>query len=156
MTDLERARRVFGNVGFAMGLTGCVIEEVGSGFARCSLKIEDKHRNGLGHVMGGAIYTLVDMAYAVASNFDRDVFVTTSSSIYFLRSADNGTITATARQIRAGRQTCLFEVEVRDETGREIAHASVGGTKIDPKKSPLGRSIRDAFQDKQDQCPQDR
>ena len=133
MTDLERARKVFGTVGFAMELTGCVIEEIGSGFARCSLKIEDKHRNGLGHVMGGAIYTLVDMAYAVASNFDRDVFVTSSSSIYFLKSADSGTLTACAREIRSGRQTCLFEVEVRDDAGDEIAHAAVGGTRIEPR-----------------------
>lgn len=130
MTDLERARKVFGTVGYAMELTGCVIEEVAPGFARCSLKIEDKHRNGLGHVMGGAIYTLADMAYAVASNFDRDVFVTSSSHIYFLKSADTGTLTATAREIRSGRQTCLFEVEIRDDLGDEVAHATVGGTLI--------------------------
>lgn len=130
MTDLERARKVFGTVGYAMELTGCVIEEVAPGFARCSLKIEDKHRNGLGHVMGGAIYTLADMAYAVASNFDRDVFVTSSSNIYFLKSADTGTLTATAREIRSGRQTCLFEVEIRDDAGDEVARATVGGTLI--------------------------
>lgn len=130
MTDLERARRVFGTVGYAMELTGCVIEEAAPGFARCSLKIEDKHRNGLGTVMGGAIYTLADMAYAVASNFDRDVFVTSSSHIYFLKSAVSGTITATAREIRSGRQTCVFEVEVRDDAGDEVAHATIGGTLI--------------------------
>ncbi len=130
MTDLERARKVFGTVGYAMELTGCVIEEVAPGFARCSLKIEDKHRNGLGHVMGGAIYTLADMAYAVASNFDRDVFVTSSSNIYFLKSADTGTLTATAREVRSGRQTCLFEVEICDDAGDEVAHATIGGTLI--------------------------
>ncbi len=130
MTDLERARKVFGTVGYAMELTGCVIEEVAPGFARCTLKIEDKHRNGLGAVMGGAIYTLADMAYAVASNFDRDVFVTSSSHIYFLKSARTGTLTATAREVRSGRQTCLFEVEIRDDAGDEIAHASIGGTLV--------------------------
>lgn len=131
MSDLERARRVFANVRYAVDLTGCVIEEVASGYARCSLKIEDKHRNGLGYVMGGAIYTLADMAYAVAANFDRDDFVTSSSHIYFLKSAKTGTLMATAREVRSGRQTCLFEVEIRDDAGEEVAHATVGGTRIE-------------------------
>lgn len=130
MTDLERARRVFGTVGYATELTGCVIEAVGDGCARCSLKIEDKHRNGLGLAMGGAIYTLADMAYAVAANFDRDTFVTTSSSIYFLKSAAGGTLTATAREIRSGRRSCLFEVQVCDDAGELVARATIGGTKI--------------------------
>lgn len=130
MTDLERARKVFASVHYAMELTGCVIEEVASGYARCSLKIEDKHRNGSRNVMGGAIYTLADMAYAVASNFDRGNFVTSSSHIYFLKSAHTGTLTATAREVRSGRQTCLFEVEIRDDSGDEIAHATIGGTLV--------------------------
>lgn len=134
MTDLERARRVFADNPYALTLTGCTIEAVGAGYAKCCLAVEPKHLNSLGAVMGGAIYTLADMAYAVASNFDRDVFVTQSSSLYFVKAASGGVLTAEARELRAGRRTCTFSVEVRDDSGALIAHGTMAGTRVMERK----------------------
>jgi len=134
MTDLERAREVFADNPYALELTGCTLEDVGPGFARCALKIEPKHLNSLGKVMGGAIYTLADMAYAVASNFDRDVFVTSAGTLYFLKAAEGGTLTATARELRAGRRTCTFAIEVRDDANDLVAHGSFSGALVQERK----------------------
>lgn len=130
MTDLERARAIFQDRGtFAEGLVGCCIEDVAPGYALCSLALEEKHLNGLGSAMGGVIFTLADYAYAVASNFDRDVFVTSSSHIRYIKGARVGQrITAEAREVRSGRRSCLFEVSVRDENGELLALADVAGT----------------------------
>ncbi len=129
MTDLERARAIFEQQGtFAEGLVGCRIDAVADGYALCSLELQQRHLNGLGSAMGGVIFTLADYAYAVASNFDRDVFVTSASNIRFLKAAHGGRITAEAREIRSGRRSCLFEVAVRDENGELLALAEVAGT----------------------------
>ena len=37
---------------------GAVIDEVGEHYAKCSLKLEDIHRNAMGAVMGGVYFTL--------------------------------------------------------------------------------------------------
>ena len=43
------------------------IEEVDDGYAKCSLEIQPHHLNAANTVMGGAIFTLADFAFAVAT-----------------------------------------------------------------------------------------
>ena len=57
--------------------------------AVCELDIKDHHRNALGNVMGGAIFTLADFALAIASNTGENPSVSVSSTIEYL-SASNG------------------------------------------------------------------
>ncbi len=130
MTDLERARAIFDRTAFATERAGCVIEAVGDGYARCSMVLEPGHLNPLGMPMGGAVFTLADFAFGVASNFDRDVFVSSSAEIHFLAPARGGTLYAEAREIRSGRRTCLFAVTVTDELGTKAAYVTVAGMKI--------------------------
>lgn len=126
MSDLERARKVFEGNHFPQWI-GCEIDAVAPGYARCSLALRPEHDNALGRVMGGAVYTLADYAFAVASNFDRDVFVTAGSDIRFLRPARTERLVAEAREIRSGRRSCLFEVEVKDADGETVALVTVSG-----------------------------
>lgn len=127
MTDVERARRAFQGTVYATELTGCVIDEVGDGWAVCLLELQDKHMNSLGIPMGGAVFTLADYAFGVASNFDRDVFVSTSADVHFLTPAKGRILRAEAREVRSGRRTCLFSVTVTDEKGTNVAYLTVAG-----------------------------
>lgn len=52
MSDLQKARDFFINDKYAMVTTGIEIDNVAEKYAKCSLKITDKHKNALGHVMG--------------------------------------------------------------------------------------------------------
>ncbi len=139
MTDVERARKVFAGNYFAQWI-GCDIDAVAPGYARCSMELRPEHNNALGRVMGGAVYTLADFAYAVASNFDRDVFVTSSSDIRFLRAATGTRLVAEAREVRSGRRSCLFEVEIRDDRGELVALAEVAGSLLMKRKDKDGWS----------------
>lgn len=130
MTDLERARKVFMTTTFATERTGCVIDDVSDGYARCSLTLGPEHMNSLGVPMGGAVFTLADFAFGVASNFDRDVFVSRSADIHFLAPARGATLYAEAREIRSGRRTCLFSVTVSDDLGATVAHVTISGSKV--------------------------
>ena len=39
---------------------GCKMEKVEDGYAVCSLKLDERHLNAAGTVMGGVIFTLAD------------------------------------------------------------------------------------------------
>ena len=134
MTDLERARKVFSGDIFASATTGCVVEAVGDGYARCSLTLQPKHMNSLGMPMGGAVFTLADFTYAVASNFDRDVYISTAANVHFMRSSKGNVLYAEGKQIRCGRRTCLFSVEITDDLGTQVAYMSFSGVKTMERK----------------------
>ena len=78
--------------------------------------------------MGGAIFTLADFAFAVAANGGSErVTVSQHVSITFLSPAKGSELLAEASCRKAGRTTCLYQVEVRDELGTYVAHAEVNG-----------------------------
>lgn len=124
---LEDAREFFQGDVYATGLTGCVIDEARPGYARCSLTLEPQHRNALGGVMGGAIYTLADLAFAVASTMMGQPTVSLTSQISFLSSTKGDSLTAEAEVVKSGRNTCYYRVGVTDNLGRKVAEVTVNG-----------------------------
>ena len=65
--ELEQIREFFAKDRFATD-NGATIEEVDDGYAKCSLEIQPHHLNAANTVMGGAIFTLADFAFAGASD----------------------------------------------------------------------------------------
>ena len=77
---------------------------------------------------GRAIFTLADFAYAVASNgFTDKIIVSQQVAITFLAPARGTELLAEAKCLKSGRTTCLYAVDVRDELGTYVAHATVNG-----------------------------
>jgi len=127
MDYLERARELFAADRFATEVTGIVIEDAGKGYAKCSLELTPAHMNAAGVAMGGAVYTLADFAFAIASNSEAMNTLSLSANITYLSAAPGGKLTAEAKCIRSGRTTCYFVVDVTDETGRLIASMTSSG-----------------------------
>lgn len=100
---------------------GAVIDEVDDHYAKCSLKIEDRHRNAMGAVMGGVYFTLADFALAVASNWQEMGSVSLNSEIAYLTAAKGEKLTAEAVCIKNGRTTGYYKIDVRDEFGNLAA-----------------------------------
>ncbi len=126
---LEEAREKFKADYFATEATGIVIEEVGVDFAKCSLKLEKKHMNAANTVMGGAIYTLADFAFAVASNAYTEEFITVSlvSQITYIAKSKGTQLIAEANCIKSGKSTCFFIVDVKDNLKNHVASVSING-----------------------------
>lgn len=113
---------------FATEVAGIEIREAEPGRALCAMTLRPCHMNANNVPMGGAIFTLADFAYAVASNgFSGKISVTQQMSITFLSPAKGKELLAEARSLKDGRTTCLYEVDVRDELGTYVAHAVVNG-----------------------------
>lgn len=108
---------------------GAVIDEVGEHYAKCSLKLEDIHRNAMGAVMGGVYFTLADFAFAVAANWQQLGTVSLSSEIAYLSSARGDSLTAEAFCVKDGRTTCYYRVEVRDAEERLAVIVNTTGYK---------------------------
>ena len=127
---LEEVREQFSRDRFAT-VNGAVIEAVEEGYAKCSMILNETHRNAMGAVMGGAIFTLADFAFAVASNWNKAAHVSLSASIRFLGGAKGSKLIAEAVKIKEGRKTCYYEVTVCDELGNQIAHMTSNGYCLD-------------------------
>ena len=130
MTDnerLDRIRETFSADVFATSTVGIYIEEARQGYSRCSLDIRPGLLNANGVVMGGALYTLADFAFAVASNCDSMNTVGVTSQISYLTVARGTKVTAEAVCAREGRSMCFYDITVTDDAGRTVAKASMTG-----------------------------
>jgi acyl-CoA thioesterase len=133
MISIEEVRNVFADDRY-LTATGVVIDEADFEYCVCSLVAAGDHMNAGGAVQGGAIYTLADSAFAVASNYrhlsENDGFITVSqsASISYLTAGVNGeTMTATARKVGGGKRTPVFRIDVHGSDGRIIATMTGNG-----------------------------
>ncbi len=134
MGSLEDARRIFSNDLYATELSGAEIDEIGKDYAKCSMKLTEKHKNAYGGIMGGAIYTLADFAFAVASNYDKDyATVSLVGQASFMSATKGSVLYAEARLIKDGRSNCFFDVTITDDLGKTIAVVAFTGAHV-PKK----------------------
>lgn len=127
MPTIEELTKRFHEDRFA-AQAGVEIREAEPGRALCAMPLRPCHMNANNTPMGGAIFTLADFAYAVASNgFTDKIIVSQQVAITFLAPARGTELLAEAKCLKSGRTTCLYEVDVRDELGTYVAHATVNG-----------------------------
>lgn len=131
MTELEQARAFFGNDRYAMATTGIEIDAVGKQYAKCSLKLDDRHKNATGHVMGGVLFTLADFVFAVASNFKQPVTVTVTSQISYLGTPKGDVLFGESKLLKDGRRTCFYEISITDNLGYAVALVTCSGLKLE-------------------------
>ena len=142
--SLEEARAFFSADRFATG-AGIVLEARDERHAVASLVLGDRHRNAHGGVMGGAIFTLADFAFAALTNGPGLRTVAQQVSVNFLSAPKGGRLVATARWRKDGRSSCVVNVDVADDTGLDVAQFVGTGFKLslgDPRKNaaPANRS----------------
>ena len=123
---LKRVRERFADDRYATE-NGAVIEEVGEGYARIVMELDEHHYNAVGGVMGGAIFTVADFAFAVASNWQEKTVVSQTAQITYLGKVKGKRMIAEARQVKDGRSMCYYVVEVTDELGSKVAHVTSSG-----------------------------
>ena len=91
------------------------------GSATVKMQVADQHLNGVNVVHGGAIFTLADFAFAVASNSYGTVAVAINVSITFMKAATAGTLTARAREVSRNAKLSSYTIDITDEQGDLIA-----------------------------------
>lgn len=118
--DTDTAKNIFSRDRYA-ALTGIEIVEAGKGYCKARLKIEDKHMNAANVVQGGAIFTLADLAFGVASNSHGQLALAINVNISFLNSVSSGILYATATELGEPKRLGAYDVMVTDEDGQIVA-----------------------------------
>ena len=127
---LQEAREFFSNDRFAAQCMGAVVEAVGEKYAKCSLTLNERHYNAVGHIMGGVAYTLADFVFAVATNFRQPPTVTLSAQICYLNPVKGKVLWGESRLIKDGRRNCFYEISITDDLGTQIATVMMTGAHI--------------------------
>jgi acyl-CoA thioesterase len=101
----------------------CGIEllEISKGCAKARMVITPDHLNGVGSVMGGAIFTLADFAFAAASNSHGTVAMAINVNISFVKAVNKGSLYAQAKETSINPKLATYDVQVTDETNSLIA-----------------------------------
>lgn len=118
--SIEEAREYFAGDIYAME-SGITLDALEGSTATCSMALTKRHRNANGGVMGGAIFTLADFAGAVAGNNIHRPTVAQQVSCNFLSGSRGSRLIATARCRKDGKTTCVINIDVVDDLGRDIA-----------------------------------
>lgn len=118
--ELLELQKLYGNDRFATN-AGCRIIKAESDMVICELAVSDGLLNAHGSVMGGAIFTLADFAFAVASNLGGVPSVAIESNIRFYAATKGTKLIAKCTTDKDGRRLGHYTVEVTDDLGKKIA-----------------------------------
>ena len=127
--NVEVAREFFYKDLFAVNM-GITLDELTEDKAVCSLELNENHKNAYGGVMGGAIFTLCDFAFAVMSNQIHQLTVAQQVSINYLSAPKGDKLIARARCRKSGRTSSIVIVDVEDNLGRDVAQFVGTGFKL--------------------------
>lgn len=105
------------------GSVGIELLAVSKGSARAKMEIRENHLNAVNIVHGAAIFSLADLAFAVASNSHGNVAVAVNANISFLKAAgqETRTLFAEATEVSRNFKLASYTVRVTDDQEALIA-----------------------------------
>ena len=125
----EEARAYFEKDSFATE-NGIVLDELTEEYAVTSVVLNASHKNANGGIMGGVMFTLADFAFAALSNNIHMPTVAQQVSINYLGAPKGEKLIAKAVLKKSGRSSAIINVDVVDDTGRDIAQFIGTGFKL--------------------------
>lgn len=100
---------------------GIELLEVSAGRAKVRMRIAGWHKNSHGTVHGGAIFTLADTAFALASNSHGIPAAAINAHISYVKATTAGTLYAEAEEFSLNPKIATYTVTVTDDAGEKIA-----------------------------------
>jgi acyl-CoA thioesterase len=100
---------------------GVEMLEYGHGKAKAKMEIKPYHLNSAGKLHGGAIFSLADAVFSVASNSHGTLAVAINVSISFFKAMTKGALMAEANEVSINPKLATYLINVKDESGDLIA-----------------------------------
>jgi len=117
-------------------VAGLVLDEVSGSRVMGHIDVRSDHHTPWGIVHGGVYSTAIESAASIGASeavFDRgQVAVGLTNTTHFLRSISSGQVAVEAVAVNQGRTQQLWQVDVRDDSGRLIAHGEVRLQNVEP------------------------
>ncbi len=102
--------------------SGIKLLDASPGYAKAQMIINQNHLNAVGVVHGGAMFTLADFTFAVASNTQGKVALAIDAEISFFKSVSSGVLTSVAKEISLHNKLGTYLIEIFNEENVLIAH----------------------------------
>ena len=106
---------------------GMSLIKVEPGYAEAKMMIQQRHLNGYGTVMGGAIFTLADYAFGAASNAKGFATVSSGAQISYFHPPRGAFLLAKASEVSGGRTLCTYNIDIFDGEGGLVARMTGSG-----------------------------
>ncbi|MBF0219567.1 MAG: hotdog fold thioesterase, partial [Gammaproteobacteria bacterium] len=104
-------------------LLGIEVEAAKAGYCRATMVVRSDMLNSVALLHGGATFALADFAFAVASNSHNTVAVGLDAHVSYTAAASLGErLVAVATELKLGKRTALYQVEVRNQHEKLLAH----------------------------------
>lgn len=101
---------------------GIRLVDIQEGYARVEMRFTADMENMFGMAHGGAIFSLIDAAFEVASNSHGTMAVALSMNVNYLTSPLRGaTLTAEAKEINKTKRTAAYDIRATDDAGKLLA-----------------------------------
>jgi acyl-CoA thioesterase len=98
--------------------SGCLLEEIGDGYARASLLVTKEHLNAGGVCQGGAYFTLADIAIAAVMNSHGQLTFGVENNIVYVKSAKAGDrLMAVATEVMNHHKLPYVDVRITNQHG---------------------------------------
>lgn len=117
---MSRFEQFFSQDAFAEVL-GVEFVEAAEGSATVKMPIKEVHRNSVGTVHGGVIFSLADAAFSIASNSHGQLAVAINAHITYMKAATKGVLTAKAVEVAKHPRLATYAIDVRDDEDDLIA-----------------------------------
>jgi acyl-CoA thioesterase len=95
--------------------------EYGAGRAKARMRLKEHHLNSAGTAHGGAIFSLADAVFSVASNSHGTLAMAINVSISFFKAARSGMLFAEGREVSLNPRLATYLIDVKDEQGAAVA-----------------------------------
>ncbi len=118
---MQEVKRFFSEADLFARHNGIELLEVRPGWAKASMNIEPYHFNGARTVHGGALFTLADFAFAVASNSHGSLAMGINVSISYIKAVSGGTLFAEASEQARNPRLASYSVQITDEGKAVVA-----------------------------------
>jgi acyl-CoA thioesterase len=101
---------------------GLRLIDVQEGYAKVEMVFTPDMENMFGMAHGGAIFSLIDAAFEIASNSHGTMAVALNMNINYLASPEKGAmLTAEAREINRTKKTAAYDICATDDSGKLLA-----------------------------------
>ena len=111
---------------------GVTVIEAREGYARASMPLDERHKNGVGLAHGGAVFGLADIAFAAAANASlENAVLNVSTAASYIKAGKVGPLEAEAKVVSNGRRMVVYEVRVTDAQGTLLSRFQITGYRTD-------------------------
>jgi len=102
---------------------GAKVTDMGEGVAEVEMEVKETHLNAANVCQGGVIFTLADLAFALASNSYGTLALAINANITYIKSAKVGEkLVAKAQEFHRGKNLATYHITVtKKDTGEKVA-----------------------------------